>query len=57
MLRFIYLSIIERVIGIYGGYLDHAAEVAKAGLPLRIRNLGAKTIPQSRGGWLSGGQI
>lgn len=30
---FVYLSIVERIIGIYGGFIDRAAEVAKAGLP------------------------
>jgi len=30
---FVYLSIVERIIAMYGGFLDRAAEVAKAGLP------------------------
>ncbi|KAF8421302.1 hypothetical protein EV426DRAFT_706934 [Tirmania nivea] len=33
---FVYLSIVERVIGMYGGFLDRAAEVAKAGLPTAL---------------------
>lgn len=37
---FVYLSIVDRVIRMYGGFLDRAAEVAKAGLPSALGILG-----------------
>lgn len=47
---FVYLSVVQRVVAIYGGFTDRAAEVAKGGLPAALGMSGSNDA--SIKGWV-----